>query len=236
MSRLRWIGALPYSAIRRGSRFGMRSLLLATSLCCVAMGVWTVYVQPYRDQAASLAKVSELGGLASSVGAPGPGWHRWLVETMVGPNQFVHVNRLDLRGRRVRASDVQSLNGLRFMRTLYLDRAEVTDSNVAVLGRMNELQELSLTYTQITDGGLATIVKLPKLRSLHLTGVPISDASVESLAQASLLEAVYLRWSGVTSQGAQRLAAALPKCRVHHHQIQQAADTPSRTSEPAPKS
>jgi Leucine Rich repeat len=220
MSLIRWIVAKVFGVARRGSRFGMRSLLLATSLCCVAMGTWAIYVQPYRDQAASLAKVSELGGLSSSVAARGPAWQRWLVETMVGPKQFVQVDRVDLRRCKVRAADLPSLGGLRFLRTLYLDRAEVTDAGVVVVARMAELQELSLTYTPLTDDGLAAVATLPKLRSLHMTGVPITDDSVESLARATTLEAIYLRWTRITSHGASKLAALLPNCRVYHHEIQ----------------
>lgn len=220
MLLVRWIGGMAFGVVRRGSRYGMRSLLLATSLCCVAMGTWAIYVQPYRDQAASLAKVNELGGLSTIVAARGPAWHRWLVETMVGSKQFVHVDRVDLRRCKVRAADLPSLGGLRFLRTLYLDRAEVTDANIVVVARMAELQELSLTYTSLTDDGLAAVAKLPKLRSLHMTGVPITDDSVDSLARTATLEAIYVRWTRITSHGASKLAAILPNCRVYHHEIQ----------------
>jgi hypothetical protein len=184
------------------------------------MGAWTVYVQPFRAQAASLAKVGDLGGSTSGVTAHGPGWHRWLVETMVGRDQFIHIERADLRTCRVTAADVPSLAGLPFLKALHLDRAEVTDANVAALTRMTELQELSLTYTRISDDGLAQIVRLPNLRTLHLTGVPISDKSVNTLATAEALQELYVRWTKITAKGAGALQHALPNCLVHHHEIQ----------------
>ena len=50
--------------------------------------------------------------------------------------------------------------GLRYLKTLYLDRAEVTDENIAALARMSELEELSLTYTSVSDEGLARFGKV----------------------------------------------------------------------------
>lgn len=226
------MGAFASGLFRRGSRFGMRTLLIIMSLCCVAMGAWTIYVQPFRAQAASLAKVGDLGGSTSGVAASGPVWHRWLIEAMVGKEQFVHVERADLRNCRVSAADVPLLAGLKFLKTLHLDRAEVTDENIAALTRMTNLRELSLTYTRISDEGLAQIARLPNLRTLHLTGVPISDASLKPLAAAAELRELYVRWTRITADGANKLQKALPNCMVHHHEIQQApaADSDADTS------
>ncbi|MBA3481520.1 MAG: hypothetical protein H0T51_06870 [Pirellulales bacterium] len=235
MPIIRSTGEKAIGVLRRGSRFGMRTLLLATSVVCIAMGAWTIYVQPFRAQAASRARVGDLGGKTSAVTATGPDWHRWLVETMVGSDQFIHVDRADLRGCRVSAADVPPIAGLRYLKTLYLDRAEVTDENIAALARMSELEELSLTYTSISDEGLARIAALPSLRTLHLTGIPITDASLGSLAHAPWLREIYIRWTKVTPDGVERLRRALPNCQIHHHVIQApAAAATASSGEPSP--
>lgn len=234
MPIFRSAGEQAIGVLRRGSRFGMRTLLLVTTLVCVAMGAWTIYVQPFRAQAASRVQVSDLGGTTSALTAPGPNWHRWLVETMVGPEQFIHVARADLRGCRVSSADVPPIAGLRYLKTLYLDRAEVTDENIAALASMSELEELSLTYTSVSDKGLARIATLPSLRTLHLTGVPITDASLDSLAHAPWLREIYIRWTKVTPEGVERLQRALPNCQLHHHVIQTPAAATPNAGEPSP--
>jgi hypothetical protein len=209
-------------ALRRSSRFSMRTMLLLMSICCVCMGVWTLYVEPFRAQAASLQKVSELGGKSVSTAAAGPRWQRWLVETMVGSEHFVDVETVDLRGRRVTSRDVASLAGLRRLNTLYLDRGEVTDDNVVTLANMAELRQLSLIYTRVSDAGLTRLANHANLQTLYLTGTPVSDSSVKTLSSLPSLREVYVRWTGISADGARELQKALPKCAVHHHEIQRA--------------
>jgi hypothetical protein len=199
----------------------MRTLLVLMSICCVAMGTWSVYVQPFRDQAASLAKVAELGGTTTSVSANGPDWQRRLVETILGKDQFINVQTADLRNCRVNAADVETLAGLRYLKSFLLDRAEVNDSNVAVLKVMSPLEELSLTYTQVSDDGLRQLTQLANLHTLHLTGAPITDASVEELSAMLSLRELYIRWTKISPDGVARLRQALPACAIHHHVLRQ---------------
>ncbi|MCC6494290.1 MAG: hypothetical protein IT424_14860 [Pirellulales bacterium] len=203
----------------RASRFSLRSLLLLTVACCAVLGVWTVHVQPFRDQAASLKGVTEMGGTFETVRVDGPAWRRWIVQRMVGPDSYVHVRRVDLRGRTVSADGVSALAGLRFLENLYLDRAEVNDDAALALAPMQGLQELSLCYTGLSDQGLVRLGPMPHLRTLYLTGVPVSDASVDNLARHAELAEVYLRWTGFTASGVAELKARLPQCAVHHHQL-----------------
>lgn len=221
---------------RRLARFSMRTLLVLMSVCCVAMGAWTVYVQPYRAQSASLAHVLELGGTVQSVSANGPAWQRPLVESMVGSKQFIHVEKVDFRGLRVSAADVSALSGLRYLKSLYLDRAEVNDGNIGALAAMTALEDLSLVYTQISDSGLSRLAGLTKLRTLYLTGVPITDASVPTLAARPSLRELYIRWTKISSDGALRLVESLPECAVHHHEIQPTAAVAGNADGVAPPS
>jgi hypothetical protein len=191
--------------LRKASRYSVRSMLALMTLCCVAMWVWTLYVQPFRVQAASLKRVNELGGATVSAEAQGSDWHRWLVERMVGSKQFVEVQVVDLRGRPVNASDVSALSGLRFLKTLHLDRADVSDANVAALASLAQLEQLSLTYTRIGDAGLSQLGRLANLKTLYLTGVPVSDKSIGLLAQLPSLRTLYVRWTNISADGVEKL-------------------------------
>lgn len=222
MARLRSVLTSILRFVRRPFRFSIRSFLVFTALCCLALGAWSLYVQPYRDQAVSLSRLADLGGTTTSVGAAGPAWQRWLVQAFVGSQGFVEVRTADLRGRKITAADVQSLSGLIFLESLRLDRAELNDENVAAIARMSDLTELSLTYTKLSDEGLRDLIRLPKLEKLHLTGVPVTDDGVALLASMSSINELFIRWTKITNDGAERLRASLPNCRIHHHEVQQA--------------
>jgi hypothetical protein len=221
MAKLRPIMASTLRLVLRPLRFSIRSFLVFTAFCCLALGAWSLYVQPYRDQAVSLLRLGEMGGTTTSVGAAGPHWQRWLVEAFVGPQGFVEVRTADLRGRKIIAADVQSLSGLIFLESLRLDRAELNDQNIAAIARMSDLTELSLTYTKLSDEGLRDVIRLSKLEKLHLTGVPVTDDGVALLASMSSINELFIRWTKITNDGAERLRASLPNCRIHHHEVQQ---------------
>lgn len=223
MARLRSNLASILRLLRRPFRFSIRSFLVFTAICCLALGAWSLYVQPYRDQAASLSRLSDLGGTTTSIGATGPGWQRWLVELFVGPQGFVEVRTADLRGRKITSEEVQALSGLIYLQALRIDRAELNDENVAAIARMSKLTELSMTYTKIGDDGLREVTRLPKLEKLHLTGVPVTDEGVVLLASMPAVSELFIRWTKITDDGAERLRTLLPNCRVHHHEARRTA-------------
>jgi hypothetical protein len=224
MAALRPMLAAILRVVLRPLRFSIRSFLVFTAICCLALGAWSLYVQPYRDQAVSLSRLCDLGGTTTSVGAAGPSWQRWLVEMFVGPQGFVEVRTADLRGRTIAAKDVSSLSGLIYLQSLRIDRAELNDENIAAIARMSGLTELSMTYTKVGDDGLREVTRLPKLEKLHLTGVPVTDNGAALLASMPSANELFIRWTKITNAGAERLRAALPNCRVHHHEAMQAAN------------
>jgi len=213
--------------LHKASRYSIRSLLGLMTLCCASMWIWTLYVQPFRVQAASLKRVNELGGATVSAEFQGSKWQQWLVQKMVGPKQFVEVQSVDLRGRPVKSSDINALSGLRHLKSLHLDRAEVSDANVAALANMAKLEQLSLTYTQIGDDGLSQLGRMANLKTLYLTGAPVSDKSIGLLTQLPSLRALYVRWTNISADGVEQLRKGLPNCAVHHHEIQRASTAPA---------
>ncbi|QDT72126.1 leucine-rich repeat domain-containing protein [Lacipirellula limnantheis] len=218
MATLRPILASTLRLLLRPLRFSIRSFLVFTALCCLALGAWSLYVQPYRDQAASLSRLADLGGTTTSVGAAGPAWQRRLVEAFVGPQSFVEVRTADFRGRKITAEDIRSLSGLIYLQALRIDRAELNDENIAAIAQMSNLKELSMTYTKIGDDGLREVTRLPKLEKLRLTGVPVTDDGVTLLASMPSVNELFIRWTKITDEGAERLRTSLPNCKVHHHE------------------
>ena len=117
-------------------------------------GTWAVYVNPYRLQMRSLAAVNRLQGKSVKTPAQGPGWHRWLVTTLLGEDAFVRVTQADLSGKK--SNDETAPLGSRslvHLEKLSLDYTPITDSGIATLRSMPNLQHVSLRYTSISDRG-----------------------------------------------------------------------------------
>jgi hypothetical protein len=187
--------------------------------CCVLLSVWSVYVDPYRRQANSLAVVRELNGQFATAPAEGAVWQRWLVTTMLGPDSFIRVVRVDLTGLKVNDARLRSLTGLRHLTDLSLDYTAITDDGTATLTGMKQLSNVSLRYTDVTDRTAQHLQALPNLQRLVLTGTEVSDESVSHLAKHRWLAELFIRWTKITGAGADTLEVELPKCAIHHHAL-----------------
>jgi hypothetical protein len=204
----------------RLSRYRLRSLLIAMAACCVVMGVWVIYVQPFREQAASAKQLADLGVDTAIRPAVGPAWQRWLVETMDGNRAFVHVVGADLRNCPQMPVAFQSLASLRHLKYLYVDRSDIDPEGAAMLGGFRDLESLSLTYAGVDDAELMKFAPLTKLQALYLSGNPISSASVGVIESMPALQELYVRWTRLTAEDIRRLQKALPACRIYYHQLQ----------------
>src|SRR4051812_10427165 len=82
-------------------RFSLRTLFVLTTLVCLAAGMWSAIVNPYRVQLQSLAAVNRLHGTAVKEAFDRPAWHRWLVTSFLGKEAYFHVTFADLAGCQV---------------------------------------------------------------------------------------------------------------------------------------
>jgi hypothetical protein len=200
-------------------RFSLRTMFVLMTLCCLLVGTWSVYVNPYRLQLQSLAAVDRLQGNSAKTGAEGPAWHRWLVTTFLGEDAFMHVTQVDLANRKVDDNDLRSLSGLTHLEKLSLDYTQISDDGAAALRSMPDLKDLSLRYTTFSDRGAAHLAALPALRSVILTGTKMTDAAVDDLAKHAAMKELFIRWTRITNAGADRLRAALPNCAIYFHAL-----------------
>ena len=200
---------------RRWLQFSMRTLMLITTLWCVMLGVWSIYVKPYRDQARAWDEVRNLQGEVKTEPAEGGKFHSWLVRVMVGDKRFAIVTEVDLRGKKVSSESFQILSGLPYVQRLYLDHTPMSDSDAALLREMGHLKELSLKYTKISDAGMKSLRGLPSLNVLYLTGTKVSDAAVTDLSKLKQLQQLFVRWTQISARGVQQLKQALPLCKIH---------------------
>ena len=196
-------------------RFGIRALLILTALCSLLMGFWVRAIQPYADQAASVEWVKTLQGEVVLKAAEGPAWHRRLVQMTLGPDAFSAATSVEFDGHELPEDTAQRLLAMPYLRELKLDYCQFGDAGMRGLTKMDHLETLSLRYTAVTDEGLKSIASLPDLTTLRLTGgAKVTDVGIAQLAGCSSLGELYVRWTGVTPEGAQKLIAKLPDCRV----------------------
>jgi hypothetical protein len=208
------------SHLTRLRSFSLRTLFILMTLCCLVVGTWSVYVNPYRMQLRSLATVYRLQGNAQKSNAEGSGWQRWLVKTSLGEDTFVYVTEVDLRGCQVDDAALRSLTGLAHVETLKLDLTQITDDGIGALRSMPLLKTLHLRHTKLSDPAAATLAALPRLETVYLTGTRLTDDAVSVLAERTTMTTIFIRWTKITNAGAARLAAALPRCAVHHHALE----------------
>jgi hypothetical protein len=205
---------------RHWKRFSIRTLLLSISLIGVALGIGTLSIDEYRQQARSLAVVQRLQGRVEFIPAHGPAWQRWLVTTMLGKETYAEAVIVDLSGKKVDDATLQQLAGLRFLRELALDRTQITDAGMDTLRSFPRLRSLSLRFTNISDKSTKLIADLPDLLWLYLTHTRISDSSISNFAKLKLIDELYVRWTNITDAGAEELKRMLPGCSVFHHRLQ----------------
>jgi len=149
--------------------------------------------------AAHLAAVSELGGLAMPLDMKTPlvrvDYH--LVGENVGDEQLATLAPL--------ANQLTWLN---------LAGTKITDGGLAAVAGLPKLTRLHLERTGITDAGLSQLAGLQHLEYLNLYGTKVTDAGLESLKGLSKLKKLFLWQTEVTKDGAVALQAALPKLAV----------------------
>lgn len=200
----------------RWRRFSLRAMLAVMTLCCAAMGVWTIVVAPYRDQHFAAQAVIDAKGTFQTEAPDDSAWRRWLVCALLGDDRYINVVAVTLNDATLDESLLRRLGDLREVRELNLDRSTMTDPRWSVLAKLQQLQSLSLRSTSIDDVGLKVVAGNPRLETLQLSGAPITTASAEIFAQLPNLRQLYIRGTQLSPAEARDLAAKLPDCRIYY--------------------
>jgi serine/threonine protein kinase/Leucine-rich repeat (LRR) protein len=122
--------------------------------------------------------------------------------------------RLYLHRTQVTDAGLAYFKGFKNLQYLFLDGTRVTDAGLAHFKDCKNLWSLHLDQTQVTDAGLAHFEDCKNLRGLHLEGTRVTDSCVAALTELRGLEFITLKGTKMTAAGVQKLAAALPKCKI----------------------
>jgi formylglycine-generating enzyme required for sulfatase activity len=137
--------------------------------------------------------------------------------TDTGLAQFkgcTHLTYLNVGVTQVTDEGLAHFKDCRELIGLGLNGAKVTNTGLAVFKDCPNLHYLDLVGTKVTDEGLALFSGCRELDSLGLENTQVTDASLKVIQQFAKLQRVGLAGSKVTKSGVEKLAAALPKCKI----------------------
>jgi type 1 glutamine amidotransferase len=109
-----------------------------------------------------------------------------------------------------------TLGGFRDLRQLVLQGIPLSGSGMKHLQNKNRLVSLRLNETGIEDAAIESLRGLKNIVRLELRQTQISDAAVDVLATLAGLKTLDVSRTGITDTGAERLAKALPRCKITH--------------------
>ena len=204
----------------RHVRISLRGLLLAVTLCAVALGVMAHRATRQRDLVRSLADGSGAvfydfqftpdGQLAPERRSPLPGW---LVETL-GIDLLHHVVWLRLDGPQVNDETLAAAVRLPRLQTLHLYNTHVSEQGLAQLERLTSLRVLTLNTPEVGDELVARLSELPELRELEIFSALVTDNALEKLANCLSLQRVWFEDTDVTEAGLDQFRGRRPECRA----------------------
>lgn len=198
-------------------RFGLRWLLILTTVVCLGMTAWSIYIDPFRRQSVAVARIRQLGGEVGERTATGPDWQRWMVETFLGKGSFSEAHQVSLHEAEIHEDIRAQLGRLPFVEELKFDGAGIDDRTVAALMPGEHVKSLSLRYTRVTDASMNAAARFPHLETLMVTGADVTDAGLATLTASPALEQLFIRWTNVTDQGIADFRNKCPKCEVSFH-------------------
>jgi hypothetical protein len=172
---------------RHWLQFSLRSLLLFTLLCAVA-SAWVAHkMKQKRREREAIGAVVKLSGSVlydyqNVYGAKphGPDWLR----RVVGDDFFSEVDHVVLTGSNAGDAELERLEVLAGIHTLWLGGTKVSDAGVEHIKEFRELRQLGLLATNISNAGLGRLKELTQLQTLDLRKTRVTDTGVTDLQKA----------------------------------------------------
>ncbi len=197
----------------RWIQFGLRTLLVLTTLFCIFFSLWSWFALKMRsakrqEKAIHALQLRGMGVMFDyEFNIRNGGYHQIPNAKLPEPVWL----------RALLGDDYFRLLGDDFFRTaifMEFHGTEVTDTDLKHLEDLPEIRNLGLSKTPITDAGLDHLKGLTQLHWLRLRNTQITDAGLEHLRNLTQLQHVDLRGTQVTENGVQKLRQELPNCLV----------------------
>lgn len=116
----------------------------------------------------------------------------------------------DFRGTSIGDSALESLVGLRRLRSVLLNETAVTDAGMTSLGKISTLQNVDLRGCTVSNAGLEPLAALSQLKALRLSGesgaTTVDDDGMVHVAKMKNLKALLLDFLWISEVGLEQLA------------------------------
>ncbi len=130
-------------------------------------------------------------------------------------DRFPNLRSIAMDRCNVTDSGLERLANLRVLEGLYIyNCTKITGAGMANLAGLQQFRHLYLTGVPIRDAGMVHVAGLRQLSRLTLAGIPISDAGLAQLRDMPNLRRIDVHRTQVTEKGVNALCEALPDCFV----------------------
>lgn len=174
-------------------RYGLRTLLIATTVLGIALG-WVGNVLVHvRSQRKAVAKISELGGKCAYENLLSDRdselWVKFL-RRVVDDDTFAHVVAVSFEfdeHSEVSDNDLAAIASFPRLQSVDLCGSRLTDNGLRHLESLSQLKRLTLYETRITAIGLSASRIADRLDTLSVGGSTVNDASLEEIGRLANL-------------------------------------------------
>ena len=168
---------------RRRIRFGIRGVLILTTVLAIVMAYVLAPLLDYSNQRGLAKTASQMGIKMKTHG------YRFrefsVARSVIGyfkPELKVDaVYEFDASEANLTDDDVANLVGIRRLEVLDLSNTKITDKALESIAKFRDLTILRLNNTKLTDAGIKRLEKLPHLAVLDTTGTDVSYEQLKSL-------------------------------------------------------
>lgn len=189
---------------RRWLQFSLRSLLVGTVVVSVPLAFIATEVARVGRQHRAIAAIESMGGgyyfEYDFAGGPSYPPSRGFFRNVVSDEAFAYVKAVWFNDTQITDSSLAHLHGLSELGYLDLGNTQITNAGLAHLKGLVKLDSLDVGNTQITDAGLAHLKGL-RLISLNLDNTQITDAGLLHLNGMTSLMALNLSNTQITDRG-----------------------------------
>lgn len=203
------------------TRFRLRTLLLAITLICVALGVHVrrkrfdhfvaEQIRPFGGHIFYDYQVDAAENPRPSAPSPVP---RWLAK-FVGDDFFSRPAWLSLGSDEADDATFELIGQSTSLRVVMLDCRCVTATGIAHLAALSKLRFLDLSRTPVDDDTVTIVVGMKYLRLLRLGYTRITDRAVGELRHCTNLRYLEMQHTAITRAGYESLKVALPACTIY---------------------
>jgi serine/threonine protein kinase/Leucine-rich repeat (LRR) protein len=125
------------------------------------------------------------------------------------------LENLSLGATRVTSNGMTTVGGFTNLKSLDLYALPITNDGLARLEGLTNLEILGMDGAKVNDNGLKRLHEMKRLRTLYIINSPnVGDAGLNSLVGLTELRELNITGTKVTKAGVDKLAAALPKCKI----------------------